>query len=142
MHRCGHFRETGENTQAIRGIYDGKTIRPHEPIQAHPDDRVIITFIEPEPVKGLATSRLEMWPTACMQIVRLSTCGSRLLNRTLAVVPQSSRTDCGAVCLTSVKDGVQVCLRAKSRQELMTAEPRLPKRIEGVKNESVKLSKT
>ena len=45
--------------QAVQGIYDGKTIRPLEPIRAHPNVRVIITFIEPEPAEGLAPSRLE-----------------------------------------------------------------------------------
>ena len=45
--------------QAIQGIYDGKTIRPLEPVRAHPNVRVIITFMEPELVEDLPVTRLE-----------------------------------------------------------------------------------
>lgn len=33
---------------AIQGYYDGKTIRPLEPVRVHPNVRVIITFMETE----------------------------------------------------------------------------------------------
>lgn len=45
--------------QAIQGIYDGKTIRPLEPVRAHPNVRVIITFMEPELTDNLPVTRLE-----------------------------------------------------------------------------------
>jgi hypothetical protein len=45
--------------QAIQGVYDGKNIRPLEPIRAHPNVRVIITFIDAEPIEGLPTTRLQ-----------------------------------------------------------------------------------
>ncbi len=45
--------------QAIQGVYDGKTIRPLEPIRAQPNVRVIITFIEADPIDGLPTTRLQ-----------------------------------------------------------------------------------
>ena len=45
--------------QAIQGIYDGKTIRPLEPVRSHPNARVIITFVDPEPMNNLPATRLE-----------------------------------------------------------------------------------
>lgn len=45
--------------QAIQGIYDGKTIRPLEPIRAHPNVRVIITFMESDLARDVPVTRLE-----------------------------------------------------------------------------------
>ena len=45
--------------QAIQGIYDGKTIRPLEPVRAHPNVRVIITFMESERGVDLPVTRVE-----------------------------------------------------------------------------------
>ena len=44
---------------AVQGIYDGKTIRPLEPIKAHPNVRVIITFIDSENDESVPPTRLE-----------------------------------------------------------------------------------
>jgi hypothetical protein len=44
---------------AIQGIYDGKTIRPLEPILAQANVRVIITFLDPEAAYRLPATRLE-----------------------------------------------------------------------------------
>ena len=45
--------------QAIQGIYDGKTIRPLEPIRAHPNARVIITFMDSELTGVVPETRLK-----------------------------------------------------------------------------------
>ena len=45
--------------QAIQGIYDGKTIRPLEPVRAHANVRVIITFMESDAPADLPVTRLE-----------------------------------------------------------------------------------
>jgi hypothetical protein len=41
---------------AIQGYYDGKTIRPLEPIRIHPNVRVIITFMESETPTTIPTT--------------------------------------------------------------------------------------
>ena len=45
--------------QAIQGIYDGKTIRPLEPVRAQPNARVIIMFVETDLTDRLPVTRLE-----------------------------------------------------------------------------------
>ena len=45
--------------QAIQGIYDGNMIRPLEPVRAHANVRVIITFLDPEGQNDLPVTRLE-----------------------------------------------------------------------------------
>jgi len=45
--------------QAIQGIYDGKMIRPLEPVHAHPNARVLITFMEAEPADKLPVTRVQ-----------------------------------------------------------------------------------
>lgn len=45
--------------QAIQGIYDGKSILPLEPVRAHPNVRVIITFIDDETTAKTPSSKLE-----------------------------------------------------------------------------------
>lgn len=45
--------------QAIQGIYDGQTIRPLEPIRAHPNVRVLITFMDSEPTSDVPVTRLD-----------------------------------------------------------------------------------
>lgn len=42
---------------AVKGIYDGKTIKPLEPVLASPNARVIITFLEDEKVNLQARHR-------------------------------------------------------------------------------------
>lgn len=44
---------------AIQGIYDSKTIQPLEPVRAHANVRVIITFMEPEPLSDLPVTQIE-----------------------------------------------------------------------------------
>ncbi len=45
--------------QAIQGIYDGKMIRPLEPVHAHPNARVLITFMEVGPAEKPPVTRLQ-----------------------------------------------------------------------------------
>jgi len=45
--------------QAIQGIYDGTAIRMLEPVRAHANVRVIITFIESALLNDLPVTRLE-----------------------------------------------------------------------------------
>ncbi|MCA1809756.1 MAG: hypothetical protein LC725_09960 [Lentisphaerae bacterium] len=44
---------------AIQGVYDGKMIRPLEPVRANPNVRVIITFMDSEQNNAMSKTRLE-----------------------------------------------------------------------------------
>lgn len=44
---------------AIQGYYDGKTIRPLEPVRVHPNVRVIITFMETETPSSIPTTNIK-----------------------------------------------------------------------------------
>ena len=45
--------------EAVQGIYDGKTVRLLEPVKAHPNVRVIITFMESDDDTSVPRTRIE-----------------------------------------------------------------------------------
>jgi hypothetical protein len=44
---------------AVQGVYDGKTIKPLEPIHARANVRVVITFLEESKPLNVPATRLE-----------------------------------------------------------------------------------